>query len=104
MNKVSEADIKALIRRRRAQMLVHSYLYYESDQPIISDDQWQEWANELELLQSNFPKLCKINYYDKEFADWDGTTGNHLPRTVIVKGQAEQVLRSYQHVMEIKNE
>jgi NAD-dependent DNA ligase len=91
-------DIKALIRRRRAQMLVHSYLYYEADDPIISDDLWQQWANELEELQRSYPKCCKLEYYDKEFQDWDGTTGNHLPRTIIIEGLAKQVRRSYDKV------
>ena len=32
-------------------MLVHSYLYYKLDNPIIDDDTWQKWANELAELQ-----------------------------------------------------
>lgn len=88
-------EIKTLIRRRRAQMLVHSYLYYHMDESIVSDDTWQKWANELTKLQNDNPKCCKIKYYDSEFADWDGSTGMHLPSHIIVQHQAEQVLRSY---------
>ena len=93
-DKLSTAEAKEFIRRRRAQMIVHSYLYYEADSPIISDDQWQSWADELTLLQAEYPKACKLGYYDKEFADWDGTTGNHLPRNILVQQRAEQVLRA----------
>lgn len=89
-------DIKSLIRRRRGQMLVHSFLYYKMDNPIISDDLWQMWADELTKLQTTYPKLCKIGYYDKEFADFDGTTGMHLPQTIIEEGLAIKVLRAYE--------
>jgi NAD-dependent DNA ligase len=71
--------IKSKIRRRRAQMLIHSCIYYEMDASIISDDQWQQWADELEVLQKENPKYMKIDFFDREFKDWDGTTGSHLP-------------------------
>tara|TARA_A100001015_G_scaffold232454_1_gene263360 strand:- start:1621 stop:1938 length:318 start_codon:yes stop_codon:yes gene_type:complete len=71
--------IKEKIRQRRSQMLVHSFLYYRMDDPIIDDDKWQRWANELAELQSNNPDDCKINFYDKEFKDWNGDTGFKLP-------------------------
>ena len=71
--------IKELIRRRRAQMLVHSCIYYELDENVISDHQWQTWADELEKLQRENPADCKINFFDWQFENWDGSTGNHLP-------------------------
>lgn len=92
---MSNDEIKALIKRRRAQMLVHSYLYYAKDEPIISDDQWQAWANELTKLQNDNPKLCKLGYYDKDFSDWDGSTGMHLPQHIIIEQLAERILRTY---------
>ena len=71
--------IKEKIRQRRSQMLVHSFLYYRMDEPIIDDDKWQKWANELAELQTNNPDDCKIDFYDKEFEDWNGDTGFKLP-------------------------
>lgn len=65
------------IRQRRIQMLVHSYLYYVLDSPVISDDKWQQWADELTALQLHEKQ---IGFYDEEFADWDGSTGMHLPK------------------------
>lgn len=65
------------IRQRRTQMLVHSYLYYVLDSPVISDDKWQQWADELTALQL---QEKQIGFYDEEFADWDGSTGMHLPK------------------------
>ncbi len=71
--------IKEKIRQRRSQMLVHSYIYYEKDDCIVDDFQWQEWANELRDLQNNNPNECNIGFYDKEFEGWTGAGGSHLP-------------------------
>ena len=92
---MSNDKIKALIKRRRGQMLVHSYFYYVKDDPIISDDQWQAWADELTQLQNDNPKLCKTGYYDKEFFDWDGSTGMHLPKHQLVEQLANRVLLAH---------
>lgn len=74
-----KSAIKSKIRQRRAQMLIHSCIYYEMDSNIVSDHKWQEWADELEKLQRDNPDCCEIDFFDKEFKDWDGATGNHLP-------------------------
>ena len=79
---LSEKDfdlIKAKIKQRRAQMLVHSCIYYELDDNIISDHKWQQWADELEVLQRENPDCCKLDFYDWNFREWTGATGNHLP-------------------------
>jgi len=89
-------EIKTLIKRRRGQMLVHSYLYYEMDTSVIDDDTWQRWADELTTLQNKYPQCCKLCYYDKEFKDWDGSTGMHLPKTIIIRHKAERVLDAYE--------
>ena len=79
------------IRQRRAQMLIHSHLYYRMDAPVISDDQWQHWAENLAQLQRQHPE--PIGFYDREFADWDGTTGMHLPNDGWVIEKADLVRR-----------
>jgi hypothetical protein len=71
--------IKAKIKQRRAQMLVHSCIYYELDDCIVSDHRWQVWADELQKLQEDNPDCCNIGFFDYEFRDWTGATGNHLP-------------------------
>lgn len=67
-----------IIRLRRL-MLVHSCIYYELNDNLVSDHQWQAWADELEKLQKENSDCCKVDYFDWEFRDWDGSTGNHLP-------------------------
>lgn len=79
------------LKRLRSNMLVHSYLYYTLDSPIISDDAWQKKAQQLVNLQKKFKK--HINFYDKEFKDWDGSTGMHLPADSWVVAKGNQLLR-----------
>tara|TARA_B110000858_G_C17807013_1_gene478643 strand:- start:1808 stop:2101 length:294 start_codon:yes stop_codon:yes gene_type:complete len=85
--------IKEKIRQRRSQMLVHSYIYYEKDDNIVSDFKWQEWADELRDLQNNHPDECNIGFYDKEFEGWTGAGGSHLPlRNPEVMDKAEKII------------
>jgi len=76
---LSVSEIKSKIRQRRSQMLVHSRIYYVLDENIVSDDTWQKWANELTELQNKYPKQCKIDFFDREFATWNGDSGAFLP-------------------------
>jgi len=65
-----------LIKRRRLQLALHSYIYYELNDNIISDHQWQAWAQELIILQEQHPS--HTDKLDSYFSEWDGTTGFHL--------------------------
>lgn len=75
----NDDQVKTTIRQRRAQMLIHSCIYYELDDCIVSDHRWQRWADELEKIQKENPQCCNIDFFDNEFRNWDGATGNHLP-------------------------
>ena len=70
--------IGSLIKRRRLQMLIHSCAYYQFDTQFISDDLWQEWANELRDLLKKHPNEYS-DRFDRFFEDWSGDTGMHLP-------------------------
>lgn len=77
------------VKQLRSLMLLHSYLYYHRDTPIVTDHQWQSWANELRDIQVAFGRVV-IGWYDDVFTDWDGSTGYHLPvddfvRTIAVR-------------------
>ena len=82
------------IRQRRAQLVVHSYLYYQLDSPIVSDDTWQRWADELVTLQSDFDG--RVLFYDRAFFGWDGATGMHLPKDAWAAGMAAYLLRQHE--------
>lgn len=81
------------IRQRRQQIAVHSYLYYQLDSPIVSDDTWQRWSDELVALQRDF--TGRVLFYDREFFDWDGSTGMHLPKDAWIAEKAAKLLRQH---------
>lgn len=70
--------ISSLIRRKRLQILVHSYIYYELDQNIISDEAWSKWALQLENLQQKYPEIAATVEYAEAFKDFDHSTGQNL--------------------------
>lgn len=70
------------IRMLRAQMLVHSCIYYELNANLISDHEWTARAQRLATIQAKvIAKLgrCHIGFFDDAFANWDGSSGFHLP-------------------------
>lgn len=57
-------------------MLVHSCIYYQLDENIVTDHQWTEWAQELLEFQATFGH--EFGFYDDLFEDWNGSSGHHL--------------------------
>ena len=76
-----ELKIAEKIQQRRLQMLVHSYIYYDLNENIVSDSKWAEWANELKDLQETYPDIAKTVPYRQGFENWDASTGAFLPYT-----------------------
>ena len=73
-------------------MLVHSYIYYELNQNIISDAQWSKWAMELVELQKQYPEEAKQVEFAEMFADWDGSSGAFLTYSDSIKSVANRLL------------
>lgn len=71
--------IASKILQRRLQILVHSYIYYELNDNIVSDSKWSEWAMELVQLQKDNHLIAAKLPYAKEFLDFDGSSGYNLP-------------------------
>jgi hypothetical protein len=87
--------IAALIQRKRYQILVHSYLYYECNDPLISDDAWSKWAVQLDELQKKYPDIAKTVCFAEEFKDFDPSTGYNLDyRQEQISNIAERLLRN----------
>lgn len=90
-------EIEELIHRRRRQILLHSYLYYQLDKNLISDHTYDEWCKELAELQLKHPKECaSVKFYYKEFKDFDGSTGYHLPKEAWMHDTAIKLLRYHE--------
>jgi hypothetical protein len=85
-------SIPERIKALRTQMLIHSYIYYELNNNLITDHDWQKRADELTQLQKLYPEHCKLKWYDIDFEGWDGSTGFHLPKDDWVVRKAHQIL------------
>lgn len=84
---------KHRIVQLRMMLSVHSYLYYTLGEAIISDSQWDKWAYELVGLQKEHG--WKHKCYDREFYDFDGSTGMHLPKDQRIIALAIQLLKTH---------
>lgn len=74
-----DLEIAELIQQRRYQMLVHSCIYYVMSCSVVSDKQWDEWARELQKLQTEYPDISQQITLYEYFKDWDASTGEFLP-------------------------
>jgi NAD-dependent DNA ligase len=81
-----------LIKRRRLQILVHSYIYYHLDENIVSDSVFDSWAKELAILLRDHPNEYS-DRFDFAFEGFDGTTGFHFPRDPWIEGKAVSLLK-----------
>lgn len=86
-------DPMEMINRRRAQIHVHSVIYYHFDTNLIPDHVYDAWCVELAALQKAHPESKHKGYMPGIFADWTGETGFHLPTTDAVYGLAEWLLK-----------
>lgn len=76
---MNNEQIKELIKRRRTQLTVHSFLYYQLNTNIISDNTFDAWSRELVELQDDYPELSKEVEFASYFEGFDGSTGFGLP-------------------------
>jgi hypothetical protein len=72
-------DITSLINRRRRQILVHSVIYYEFNENLISDSTWSKWAAELDELHKKYPEIARGCFMADAFSDFDPSSGFNLP-------------------------
>jgi len=59
-------------------ILFHSYLYYEKNESIVSDNVYDKNAHMLYKAIVKYPKAFKASRYYKFFKDYDGNTGMQL--------------------------
>ena len=76
-----ERTVEEIILQRRLQMIVHSYIYYELNENIVSDAVWGRWAHELVALQKQYPEASKKVKFYELFKDFQGDTGFDLAKS-----------------------
>ena len=98
MTGVNES-VRELIQRRRLQLLIHSCIYYEYNESLVTDEQWKNWAVELETLQKEYKTESELAPWADAFREFDHPTGFNLPTTdPWVMGTARWIL----HISDIK--
>lgn len=97
----SEQEISELINRRRRQVLVHSVIYYEFNENLITDSTWSKWALELEELQRQYPEIAEKCVYADAFRNFDHSTGADLPLHDGLARHKAMQLRNYDHKIKI---
>lgn len=89
-------------------ILVHSFLYYEMDSSLVSDETFDGNAKQLVLMQKNKVEAMKSEYW-YVFFDFEGNTGfdligrlNKNDREYLYK-IASNVLATYRRNHNVKN-
>lgn len=83
-------------------IIVHSYIYYELDDNIISDKDYDAKAKKLVKYKNDYPELWKSSMYYKQFGDdYNGATGFTLYRDL--SEQQKQYIKSIVHCIYNKN-
>lgn len=72
-------EIIEKITRRRWQILIHSVIYYQLNDNLISDYIYDMWSKELAELQIKYPDKSKEADLYNEFKNFDGSSGYDLP-------------------------
>lgn len=74
-------------------IIVHSYIYYELDNNIISDKEYDAKSKELVKYKNDYPELWKTSEYYPQFgSDYNGATGFTLYHGLTEKQQ--KIIRS----------
>ena len=81
-------------------IIVHSYIYYELNNNIISDREYDTKCKELVCIKESQPELWKSSMYYKQFTDeYNGATGFTLyhdlseREQMVIKSIAYSIIR-----------
>ena len=94
---MTTCQIKSNIKRLRRYILVNSYLYYELNENLVTDEAWSAKALELGTLQKQYPELAAEVELHETFRNFDHSTGSNFdysnPECDWVQPKALQLLR-----------
>lgn len=73
--------IQEQINRLQRIIILHSYIYYELNDNVISDREYDLKSKELVKYKNDYPELWMNSEYYKQFGDdYNGSTGFSLYR------------------------
>lgn len=79
MSRLKPEEALELINRRERQILVHSFLYYQLNDNLITDFTFDAWSKELAELIQEYPEAYRKSVYCDGFRGFDGSSGFDLP-------------------------
>lgn len=79
----------------RRLVIVHSALYYELNESLVTDAKFDGWCRELVALYKSSPEVIEHGEFAPEFVDFDGSTGFHLARLSWGITTAQKLLRQH---------
>lgn len=90
---MGEGGIQRLIDNLRWFVALHSHIYYDLGETVISDEAWDRKAEKLSNLQS-LHSPHSGSWFNSEFEGFTGDTGYHLPTTPVLEEQARRLIDS----------
>jgi hypothetical protein len=88
---------KSTLERKQRQLIVHSFIYYELNDNIWTDSQYDVCA--LSIEEQKNTKLWKQSKFYSIFKDWDSSTGMSL-----IKGRSKEYVQYYTHFTNLAKE
>ena len=71
--------VQNIIDNLQRKVILHSYLYYELDDSVVSDTDYDFIARTLAKYKNDYPELWKNSMYYKQFGEgYNGSTGFDL--------------------------
>lgn len=88
-------DARRRIDERREILHVHCYILSETGEPnlMLKDEDWEEMAEDLRSLHTQYPDKVNEGYEAEAFAKWHETGVLDLPKTDHVVELAEQMAK-----------
>lgn len=68
-------SIEERIDHLERMVLLHSFIYYQLNNNLVSDTKYEEFCRELEKLIKEQPEIFKKSVYYKIFKTWNRCTG-----------------------------
>ena len=81
-------------------IIIHSIIYYELDESVISDKKFDKKAASLVKLMEKYPEETENSEYYRAIYDFDGSTGFHL-YSRLRKSQRRYLKQIAKHVIRL---